>query len=377
LSEKNAKSAAFSPEIKYLGYYCAMRYFLFLTLLNLVISTGYSSNNCDVLLVKFDKELPVVSVKDQCDWETCWIVSTLYQAEMMLEKKTGKKIELSYEFQLFKFLETEYKNIIHTGLVDSRAADDELIFEGGGFFVGKANIFDHGLVPESEWKPVISILEEENKTELIERLDNIVINFLKLDENQREGFKQLTLKELEKIFDEYTGGYPQSFNLSGNELTPDELRKALMEVNQEPIIYRNTDDILGSKTFNYVNGTKTIEMELMIYQQRPEEMLMIIEKEIDAGKPVGLSMKTVSKSENRKLFIDHEAGIMTSSKKVNIPEVTGEHALSVFGYKLDKKGRVSHLKILNSYGKDNGVNGVYVMDREHFKKFINGIEIWR
>ncbi len=100
-----------------------------------------------------------------------------------------------------------------------------------------------------------------------------------------------------------------------------------------------------------------------------EQDFLQMQKQIDNGLPIYMSIKTSKWLVNTMSTYAYN-GLHLSFVK---PQDKVTHALLIMGYKLNKKGQISHFLIKNSDGHYFGEKGYAILDRETYLKYIDGI----
>ncbi len=321
-------------------------------------------------------------MKDQCELGICWLVSTLNQAESILQKKLGHDMPLSITYSFYKYIEW-YMDKVLDGKVSKHSNDvgDPIFEEGTDYYLGRIVLREFGVMPEQLYPSYDEMKQRDFLQKIIGRIQPIIDEFRALS-NQDE-VRELYRQQVKEQLAFFTVKFPKTFMYKNEIYTPQEFYQKYIDEDKKVLVVENLpfDD---SAVFIPVHIKKLGEdLEVKKRDRSSEYLLGQVRKEINQGRPIWISIhlplqKTYMLNGKRKYYINHKDGLFSAPNKEyeRLKASDSLHAMMVVGYTLDDFGKINYLKIMNTYGQKYGDQGYYWMDMNYFYKFSGILGIW-
>jgi bleomycin hydrolase len=307
-------------------------------------------SQCDeIFKTKYLKKIPV---KDQCNWGSCWLTSTINQAQFFLNHIEGKNLVLSDTYSYMMYIKWKLQEVI-----ESEYHEGSQIFqEGADYWTGRYILDKFGVMPKSAIKNNEQFKQKEYKKLFMADIKDVIGRYMK-EKNKTTQVKKAYSAQIEEVFDKHLGKIPKSFTFEGKHYTPTSFFDEHFPKNSryKVVEYMSVPDTYTLTPMNL--RKRGVKQKVQKLDRSTDYILKTIRGEINAGKPVYLSFNTVARKtywtkEGRRIrYFDNKRGFMTAENKVRNPDdVTGGHGVLVTGYSTDKKGAITYLQILNTWG---------------------------
>jgi bleomycin hydrolase len=386
---------------------------------NAVSSMGIASASTNYQTARDQRQqfsifLDQKGITNQASSGRCWMFAGLnFLRYQMINKLKVKDLELSQNYTLFydKLEKANwfYENIIATSdeKVGSRVFDFLLsspLGDGGQWdmlrdLIGKYGLVPKEAMPETYCSSHTNLLDHYLTTKL--RGDAITLR------NEKEKGKSLSeLRELKKGMLEVIyrmlaialGNPPKTFTYEYTDtdkkfhrednLTPKSFYDKYIGVNLDDyvsIINAPTDD----KPFNQSYSVKLLgnvtEGKGVRYLNLPiEDLKDLAIRQLKDGTPVWFG-SDVGKYTNRKGLMDPElyqvgelfdtTFPMTKGQRLDYGQSLMTHAMVLQGVNLDAQGNPERWRVENSWGKEVGTDGYYVMSDKWFSEYTYQVVI--
>ena len=361
---------------------------------------------------QFSISIPTGDITNQKQSGRCWMFAGLNFLRLEVMKNLNMKtIELSQSYPLFydKLEKSNYflENIIETKDedLDSRYVQFLLkdpLQDGGQWDMFKSLVKKYGVVPKDVMPEVVS----SSATKEMDRYLTLKLREFARDIRNDKNLSLVELREKKKdMLDEVyrilsicLGTPPQSFDFEYrdkddrffkiNNITPVEFFEKYVKINLDDyvsVINAPTDDKPFGRCFtvkflgNVVDGSPVNYLNLPI-----GDLKMLAIKQMKDNVPVwfgsdvgqfstrveGILSKNILDVD--KLFSTNFT--MTKADRLNYGESLMTHAMLLTGVDLDDD-QPTRYRIENSWGKDVGKDGFYVMTDEWFSEFVYQVVI--
>ena len=211
------------------------------------------------------------SVSNQNKSGTCWCFSANTFLENEILKATGKTIELSEMFVVYKCYHDKADRYIRTG--------GQIHFEQGGSHLDVPYIWKrYGMMPEEVYKG----LEYGEKKHDHYEMSAGLIGYIDAIKNRRkEKYSTAWLKGIDGILDAYLGEIPETFTYNGKQYTSKTFAESLGI---------NIDDYVAITSFTHHPFNSTFALEVadnwiwgQYHNVKMEEMKAIVDNAIKNG----------------------------------------------------------------------------------------------
>lgn len=304
----------------------------------------------------WNKQLPVIKVRNQKETGSCWIHALIESLEIRLSQKLNKPISLSvdYSYQMSLVMRAAIAVQNPKFSINDATDNSDGLYDQAALTV----LLKYGIVPASAYNIKKSPIKNNQKN--IKVLSDFIWH-------ERANSEYSNLNDLEKLnlaekkFLTYAssinwGDTIESFEFNKKKYTPlSFLNEFFPELSQKPITtiqlpqikygYKNKLELLNKfKQLEHLAPdwvNKSVEQKII--DQTPNQSLKFIKEKIDQGEAVYFVFRRLNES----YFSTNLPGEMSKAS----------HAMLITGYFLDSKGEIAMLKIQNSYGSDFGNNG--------------------
>ena len=334
---------------------------------------------------KYSLEIKPSAVSDQCGYGSCWVHARLSHLEQQILNKTGKEMKLSRQFLIVQSLLDRIDSALQ-----SPASG---VFQGGNAHYADELIKRYGVIPDdpSVWKPKVNFEKAPHAGRLTYFLNARAAQFhqeakdLTPESKAYLDLQDKARKDMRDILRAYTGTLPRKIKVAGQEITPRAFAKSLGKDHApKPLwVFPEVELLEGNLKKESSIGPAPLPSSAPSSRESLDKIEARIIRSLKNGQSVTLSY------ENNTLFVDRDTGIM-SLQAFNTPEGfqppprlyrdaflsgSGYHAVDIVGVDLDSAGKITKLKIKNSWGDEAGDRGFYHMYRDYFLHFMNSIYI--
>lgn len=296
--------------------------------------------------VPFEREVQTVRVLNQGKNGNCWLFAYAGMAEAEIARMAGRKIPISLSHLVKQDLRQEAWDYLNQKQNDINIGD----FPSKGHYLAK----EYGLIPESVWKS-----PKEPKDWPLEDWANQVEHLA--DKNRHLG-RDEAWKVIDRFIDEQIGVEPRAFEFEGVTYTPKDFAKKFLDVEGS-----NGRDFFVNLTRKNEGRSSYCKNGICYTQMEGEQQAT---KLLDGGKTIIFSYDFPRAMHDSQLGLIRDMGLAPISK------FDGRHAVLVTGYIKDLDGRVIAWKIQNSWGADRGVQGIYLMSRQFFERYVYSISLY-
>ena len=211
------------------------------------------------------------SVSNQNKSGTCWCFSANTFLENEILKATGKTIELSEMFVVYKCYHDKADRYIRTG--------GQIHFEQGGSHLDVPYIWKrYGMMPEEVYK---GLEYGEKKHDHYEMTAGLVGYIDAIKNRRKEKYSTAWLKGIDGILDAYLGEIPETFTYNGKQYTSKTFAESLGI---------NIDDYVAITSFTHHPFNSTFALEVadnwiwgQYHNVKMEEMKAIVDNAIKNG----------------------------------------------------------------------------------------------
>lgn len=211
------------------------------------------------------------SVSNQNKSGTCWCFSANTFLENEILKATGKTIELSEMFVVYKCYHDKADRYIRTG--------GQIHFEQGGSHLDVPYIWKrYGMMPEEVYK---GLEYGEKKHDHYEMTAGLVGYIDAIKNRRKEKYSTAWLRGIDGILDAYLGEVPETFTYNGKQYTPKTFAESLGI---------NIDDYVAITSFTHHPFNSTFALEVadnwiwgQYHNVKMEEMKAIVDNAIKNG----------------------------------------------------------------------------------------------
>ena len=381
---------------------------------NGIVNSAIDEDTVHSLKSTFSIDVDAGKITNQKQSGRCWMFAGLNVIRMVLAKKlNAKTMELSQaylqfydklekaNFTLEKALELVDEPIdsrLNTFLFDNGIAD-------GGHFAMFVNLVKkYGVIP-SEIMPdnvVNSSTAELNS--LLKALigkDVLVLREMKKEGKDVEAKKEEMLQEIYNVLCVSLGVPPKSFTyeyvdkdnkfVKLEETTPLEFYEKYVDVNLDDYIVLSDAPMAGysqeqkyaSKWVNNVLGGD----DVTFFNVSIEEMKKAVIKSLQANELVWFGADVSSESLRKDGLLGYNLIRFDELFGITLSQDKGErmdtrisfcnHAMTFTGVNLDENEKPNRWKVENTWGKDVGKDGFFVMDDEWFDNYVYEVFVKR
>ena len=107
---------------------------------------------------KYDIEVPTLSVRQQCDWGSCWAQASVARDEIVFAQENGRATKFPVDFVYYHHIRDSYMEALDQPLEKWEKKGDfnhSLVEEGGHQERYLGILAAHGLVTDRDWKPLV------------------------------------------------------------------------------------------------------------------------------------------------------------------------------------------------------------------------------
>jgi len=363
---------------------------------------GSGSKSWDSAAGSYDKKLPTLPIRNQCNTGTCWLQAAATEKDQILRSKTGLDISVSSAYPFLQRVRRQFYQYLRN---DSRIKiegdklwhfhDEKYVTDGGDFDEALALDLQNGVVPTSAWQPKFDPFDDESQSLLMNELERILKDYKKamnaaarMNEASarlevRSSLYRTAVQRMNRLMDGSFGALPDpdhfTFTVGSTTYTPRTFQQKFFPADsvheysrqQLPTVDEREISRYPEDPSGIIDVTSVRRNKLPISDREIDEKII---KQINEGHAVYLSYQSpVSKPYIEGVFVDHVSGKM---EHASLPyENEGGHAVAVVGYELDPSGRLSRLMIQNSWGTSAGDGGIYHMDVKFLHKFFKELAI--
>ncbi|KAH3680918.1 hypothetical protein WICMUC_000061 [Wickerhamomyces mucosus] len=341
----------------------------------------------------------------------CWLFASLNILRILGAKSLQlKEFQLSQTYLFFydklekanyfleKIVET-YKEDIDSRLIQTLL---EAPVQDGGQFTMFLNLIEkYGVVPIDIYPDVYSSTASRKLNELITSKLREFAEILRNDLIQGKDIKQKKLefiKEIYRILTIFLGEPPKSNQEFNYEYYDKE--KHYKSIKSTPLEFlKNYIKFDYSKPISIINDPRnpynskikiehlnnTVNGRDVEYLNVSNEVLTkLIVKRIKENKPVFFGSHTPKFMNKKKGIMDIEyfnyqsIGYINNQSKasrVKYHESLMTHAMLITGVNIDSEGKVNRYRVENSWGKDSGIDGYYIMSQKYFEEYCYQIVV--
>lgn len=296
--------------------------------------------------IPFEREVQTVRVLNQGRNGNCWLFAYAGMAEAEIARLSGRRIPISLSHLVRQDLRQEAWDYLHQRTSDINIGD----FPSKGDYLAR----EYGLVPESVWKST-----KDPKDWPLEDWANHVEQ---LADSKRHLGNDEAWKVISKFIDEQTGVEPKTFDFEGATYTPKEFAKKFLDVGNS-----NGRDFFVNLTRKSEHRSTYCKNGVCYSQMEGEQQAT---KFLDGGSTVIFSY------DFPRAMHDSQKGMIRDMGLTPTSGFDGRHAVLVTGYIKDLDGRVIAWKIQNSWGTDRGVQGVYLMSRQFYERYVYSVSLY-
>ncbi len=314
----------------------------------------------------FAQTLPIrVEVRDQCTTPTCWLHATTESLDYYGTIKYGTAVNFNIDFLL-----------MHE--IRGRALARYLGFQtpllsGGRMLRALALALEHGLIPESAWKPRKPIVLNAGLITL--SIEALLVHYQNATPQERVAHQREFMAQVDAVFVNLLGPIPERFDFNGRSWRPLDLSHDLLagsearhfrirEVNWQIANEKTIDAAVWQNIIARDGQLKKIElaldqMNLSKYKDAAalDHIAEIISTE---SRPVLLSIATRD-TDNRHTYLETPqtknlyASAMPAQETYSV-----SHLIYVAGVGRDSSGAME-LTVQNSHGLEDGNQGLRTM----------------
>lgn len=387
-------------------------------------SATLQQSNVDDLLINSKSKLPNVFT-DVIDQEgapityqkasgRCWIFASTNMLRILAAKNLNlKEFQLSQNYLFFydKLEKSNYflDKILETAEedVESRLIQELLaapVNDGGQFTMFLNLIEKYGVLPIQQFPDVYSSTASRKLNELItsklrefaEILRNLKAK--KASESEIQNVKTQQVKEIYKYLTIFLGVPPQptekfTFEYYDKDKKYNKLTSTPLDFLKDYVKFDISKPVsIINDPRNPYNSKIKIEHLNNVSKGREVEYLnldndtlsSLIVKRIKANKPVFFGSHTPKFMNKKKGIMDVDLfdyqliGFKNSQSKASrvlYHESLMTHAMLITGVSLDDNGKPVRYRVENSWGKDSGIDGYYIMTQDYFEQYCYQIVV--
>lgn len=307
---------------------------------------------------KMTEELPDVSRRLTNGIGTCWLHAGLKEMEVAYFKRNKAGLALSIDYAIYTSLKDRYDRLIHGDFV--RNADLEA---GGELNEARLLAVKYGVIPERSWKP------DKIDWRMVADLVNInAANFRKQIKRLKEAGKPIESLEkqanlhFESFMNERDIHPPKKFERGGKTWTPVEFAKTFLNADPDlAILFSTSESSAGVK----VKADMPSKQD--IFMTDWQSVTAAIVAQIHDKNSLLLSVYWKVKS------FEIIGGVLNVIKPIQ-SQFEG-HVLNIVGYNVGPRGELKWVKLENTWGEGEGLNGFYVVDVASFKALFQAMSV--
>lgn len=383
---------------------------------NAVITNGIyaSSINDDVvrsLPDSFSIDIKDGNITDQKQSGRCWMFAGFNALKPVIMKKLNvESFEFSQAYLQFYdklekanfFLERVIE--LKDESIDSR--DNVKVFtstlgDGGHFVMFKNLVKKYGVVPKECMKETFTSSKTNELNAVLEKLlfkDAYILRNLSSDEERRT-HKEMMLNEVYRILAISLGEPTREFTYQYydkdkkfvrlKKMTPKEFYDEYFGSIIDDYIVLSDSPYYDFKNYvryfsHLVNNVEGGE-NVYFFNVSKDEFLNSLVSSLKGEEPVWFAADATTQFLRKEGYladhvIDYDKlfGIDTSMDKgasIDYLQTVCNHAMTFTGCNIEDDGTIDRFKVKNSWGKDNGKDGYYIMSRDYFDKYVYQIVI--
>ncbi len=363
------------------------------------------------------KDMP--AIQNQKRSGRCWMFSSINVIKQIITKSLGvKSIDLSYT-HLFFYDKLEKANMLYERaieLIDFNKESREFQFiitnganqDGGWWHQFKDLIKKYGIVPLEASPEVFSSTNSNylDKTltlaqvKGVDTLKNMRLNGASIEELEEK--KNELLKDIYKILAISLGEPVSKFKYSYTKTNEETKEDTVVEIKSTPLDFFN--DYVKEELDDYVNLVNYPTSEKPYYQryynigsqaQAGEEFFSLnlpIEElksaaiaSLKDGKAMWFACDVLTSAFSKEGILSTEACNLSELFNIDFDMDKYErlryfasspcHAMTLSAVNLNKKGKPNRWQIYNSWGKELGFDGIYVMSDKWFDEYVYSVVV--
>jgi len=387
-------------------------------------SSTLQQYNVDDLLISSKTKLPNVfshvienegaPVTNQKASGRCWLFASTNILRILAAKNLNlKEFQLSQNYLFFydKLEKSNYflDKILETADedVESRLIQELLsapVNDGGQFTMFQNLIEKYGVVPQDQYPDVYSSTASRKLNELVttklREFAEILRDLKKSGKSDSEisNVKNSQVKEIYKYLTIFLGVPPQptekfTFEYYDKDKKYQKLTSTPLDFLKDYVKfdYNKSVSLINDprnpynskiKIAHLNNVSKGREVEYLNLDN--ETLSQLIVKRIKANKPVFFGSHTPKYMNKKKGIMDVDLfdyqliGFKNSQSKASrvlYHESLMTHAMLITGVSLDDNGKPTRYRVENSWGKDSGIDGYYIMTQDYFEQYCYQIVV--
>lgn len=318
---------------------------------------------------------------DQCNTDTCWLMSYISGLESFLLNTQGITVEFSTEYLLSRALALKAQRVMKAL---PNYPENRLMSLQGSFPAAFELISRYGLVPKSSWSGQ-KTLREINISYIIDRINEEIDIYRHgiLNSTHLGALDQLinqALSEVEKIITQEFEYISADFILNGEYLTPQQYASLLLHPLTFGDTLRDRDDL------------KLPNPALSLPTSSTREALVRPEVDLDEGivdgwqtleniiiRQISLNHPVLAHGFWIRDLIDSGDGTIEFPPELTLDEVRnsmiyGPHGFLIVGYEIHTQtNQVEYLIVQNSQGELPRRPVLLRLHRSYFTRFLSGI----
>ena len=359
----------------------------------------------------FSIEVKAGDVCNQKQSGRCWMFAALNTFRLqVMDKLNIENMELSQNYPLF-YDKLEKSNLFLENMIetiDMPVTSREVAFllmaplgDGGQWDMFRSLVAKYGVVPKDVMPETeVSSMTREMDKYLTTKLREFACEFRKMKAEGKtvkdlRDAKEEMLNTIYRMLCISLGKPPVKFTwetkdkdgkfIKVKNITPQDFYKEYvgMPLNDlVTVINAPTKDkpFYETYTVKYLGSVADGDYPVKYLNLPIDELKKIAIKELKDNKVIWFGSDVGQFSERKKGFLTMDAFCieelfstkfgMTKEERLDFGESLMTHAMVITGVDLDEKGKPIKWKVENSWGKDVGFDGYYVMDDEWFSEYV-------
>lgn len=337
--------------------------------------------NKDNYEFKFNIEVPRVRIYNQFDSNQCNIYASLRMIKDILRQNSNLAIDfldISANYIAFydklEKVNTYYEELINCknisiGFINGNI--NKYIGSYGTFYFCKKIIDKYGIVPSKDMKEVDEKYDDNLTIELLKnklKTDSLMFKGIKNTEEKKK-IKQELVYEAYQFLSKVYGNPPTSFNIKGEELTPNQFKEKYLQDKLDDYV---TTTLLPKnvllESFSFI-PSMYLEDEEEIITLSKEKMKQAIIRQLQDGISIWFSAEESTTLDSLNGILDYNAydfnrllNIRNISKndKMKLDIINYDHAMCITGA-LVIDNQIIQYKVDNSFGDFGKFHGNLIM----------------